>query len=325
LILFHCKSNAGYAIGRLEPVFFEMARRLTGNVDKIHLAYSGLSGGRPAFVDEDFVNVIEFDTADERGQNLDAYDYIRKNKIDIVFGFDQPVSRPTYSLLRHAGIRLFASYWGAPMSVLNRGVKLQLKKMEVKLRRNKPDHFIFESRAMADTAVFGRGIKSNQVSVTYLVVDTNKFKPDFLSKAYVREVFSIPEDRKIILYSGHMEERKGVRVIIEAANELVLRRKRKDVQFLLLGNRKGEETNFGDLYIGSETEKYIMFGGYHDDINKIIASCDLGVIASTGWDSFTMSSIEMASTGLPLVVSNLQGLVETIDNGTERVNENETP
>ena len=41
----------------------------------------------------------------------------------------------------------------------------------------------------------------------------------------------------------------------------------------------------------------------------------LGIIASTGWDSFTISSLEMASSGLPLLVSNLQGLAETIDEG----------
>jgi glycosyltransferase involved in cell wall biosynthesis len=44
-------------------------------------------------------------------------------------------------------------------------------------------------------------------------------------------------------------------------------------------------------------------------------SSSLGVIASTGWDSFTMSSVEMMSSGLPLIVSNLQGLAETIENG----------
>ena len=42
-------------------------------------------------------------------------------------------------------------------------------------------------------------------------------------------------------------------------------------------------------------------------------SCYIGTIASTGWDSFTVSSLEMAACGLPLIVSNLQGLAETIE------------
>ena len=61
------------------------------------------------------------------------------------------------------------------------------------------------------------------------------------------------------------------------------------------------------------TNQYVTFGGYRDDIHKIMPSCYLGVIASTGWDSFTMSSIEMASCGLPLIASKLQGLREAVD------------
>ena len=61
--------------------------------------------------------------------------------------------------------------------------------------------------------------------------------------------------------------------------------------------------------------KYVTFGGYRKDIAKIHQSCFVGVIASTGWDSFTMSSIEMAASGLPLLVSDLQGLRETVIDG----------
>lgn len=44
-------------------------------------------------------------------------------------------------------------------------------------------------------------------------------------------------------------------------------------------------------------------------------TCYAGVIASTGWDSLTMSAIEMSASGLPLLVSNLQGLKETVEDG----------
>jgi glycosyltransferase involved in cell wall biosynthesis len=43
--------------------------------------------------------------------------------------------------------------------------------------------------------------------------------------------------------------------------------------------------------------------------------CYAAVIASTGWDSFPRSSLEMAASGLPVLVSDLAGLNETIDNG----------
>jgi glycosyltransferase involved in cell wall biosynthesis len=36
------------------------------------------------------------------------------------------------------------------------------------------------------------------------------------------------------------------------------------------------------------------------------------MIASTGWDSFPMSSVEMAATELPLVISDLPGLRDAV-------------
>lgn len=316
LVFFHCRSNTGYAIGRLETVFFEMAQRLTGDSDRIHFGYTSLDGGAPTSLADNFRNVIQFDTADSSRKSLDAiHEYIRDNNIRIAFGFDQPVSRPAYGVMRRAGIRLFVSYWGAPMSSINHGSKLLLKRLEVWLRRNKPDYFIFESKAMANTAVYGRGIAKHHVSVIHTGVDTDKFKPSLSDKKYAHKVFGIPEDRRIIFYSGHMEERKGVQVIVEAANELIRIRKRKDVHFLFLGNTDGQEKRFTPMYSGTETEKHVTFGGYRDEIDRILPSSYAGVIASTGWDSFPMSSLEMASSGLPLVASRLQGIVEGIEDG----------
>lgn len=316
LIYYHCRSNTGYAIGRHEPDFFKMAQVLTGDINKIHVGYTSLDGGFPWYLDGNFRNVITFDSGDSSEERLDyIYNYIKENNIDIAFGFDQPVSSPAYEVMRKSGIKLMVSYWGASMSSINTGLKLLFKRLEVKMRKYKPDHYIFQSQAMADTAVYGRGIDQQHVSVIHNAVDTNVFKPDESFLKYAHQQFNIPDNRKLVFYSGHMEERKGVHVILKAASELIQNRKRNDVHFLILGNVNGEEKRFAPLYAGTETENYVTFGGYRNDVAQLHRSCYMGVIATTGWDSFTMSSMEMASSGLPLVVSNLQGLVETVENG----------
>lgn len=110
-----------------------------------------------------------------------------------------------------------------------------------------------------------------------------------------------------------MEERKGVDVIIRAAAYMVNQLHRYDIHFLIAGNKNGEECRFYHLYQNSNAVDHITFAGYRDDLSRIFPCCYAGVIASTGWDSFTVSSLEMASSGLPLVVSNLQGLSESIE------------
>ena len=201
------------------------------------------------------------------------------------------------------------------MSSINTGLKLKLKQLQVALTPNSPDHYIFESEAMAQSAYLGRGIAKDKVSIAYLGVNTDKFKPSRTEDFYSHDTFKIPKDRKILFYSGHMEKRKGVAVLVNAAKHLYSYHNKRDFHFLILGNKGEEEKQYLEMLADEGARSHVTFGGYRNDIEKIMPSCHLGIIASTGWDSFTMSSLEMASSGLPLLVSNLQGLAETIDEG----------
>jgi glycosyltransferase involved in cell wall biosynthesis len=316
LVMLHRGSNYGYAIAPLETTFYNMALNLLVNEENIHFSYTNLDNGFPRSLPEHFKNVIAFDTSINSRQSFDfIHDYVRKSSIDTAFGFDQGVARPAYKVLRQAGIRSFISYWGAPMGSLNRFPKLQLKRLEVALRRHKPDHYIFESRAMAETAEYGRGISPARISVVPLGVDTEKFKPATAPSSYAHEVIGIPNHKKIVFYSGHMEERKGIRVLLQAARRLTTNNGRTDVHFLLIGNKDGEERKFEELIRGTEAEKHITFGGYRADVQQLLQSCSIGLVPSSGWDSFPRSSLEMLASGLPLIASRLQGLMEQVEEG----------
>ena len=308
--------NSGYAIEPLERSFYEMALAITGAPHRVHFAYRNLDGGAPRALPTDFGNVIAFDARSGDAGSLEfIQDYVRLHQIGGLFGFDLPVASPSYAPLRRAGVHTIVSYWGAPMSTLNSGIKLLLKRLDVRLRRHQPDHYVFESRAIQRTAVEGRGIPIERTSVVPLGVDAKRFAPLAEPDWHAHDAFDIPRQRKLIVYSGHMQARKGVDVIIRAAVELIDRRARDDVHFLFLGNKPGEEAPYAPLYRGSRAERHISFGGYRGDLDRILPSCDVGCIASTGWDSFPRSAVEMAACGLPLVVSRLQGLVETVEDG----------
>jgi len=45
---------------------------------------------------------------------------------------------------------------------------------------------------------------------------------------------------------------------------------------------------------------------------QIFQGAYCGIIPSSGWDSFTLSSVEMAACGLPIIASRLQGLAEAV-------------
>ncbi len=290
-----------------------MAERIAPSHGDIHFAYRTLEGGLSPTLPKELTNIIEFDAAATSHEYLSKIEqYIRTHNITIVFGFDQPVRRKSYAYMRRGGVKHFISYWGAPMSSINRGMKLMLKRLDVALAPNQPDHYIFQSEGMRDSAIYGRGIPSDKTSIVRTGINTDRFSPATEDNWYAHEQFDIPRDRKIVFFSGHMEERKGVHIVVKTAVHLTQELDRKDVHFLILGNRPGQEERFFPLFKGTVAERHITFGGYRNDVPQLLKSCSIGMIASTGWDSFPMSSAEMAATGLPLLISDLPGLRDAV-------------
>ena len=238
---------------------------------------------------------------------------ITTHNIETVLAFDLTYPARIIAHLRNAGVKQIISYWGASMSSINKGLKLFLKKSEWYVRRSKPDIFVFESEAMQKTATHGRGVPIQYTCVIPLGVNTNHYQPDTSDQHYAHDALNIPRDRHIIFYSGHMEQRKGIATIMRTADHLVNKLNRRDIHFVLCGNKNGEEISYINMVNNSPAIDYVTFAGYRNDLHKLHRSSTLGVIASSGWDSFTMSSIEMMSSGLPMVVSKLQGLQETIE------------
>jgi len=313
LILFHCESNPGFAAASHEVTFFRMAENIVRSHKDIHFAYRTLEHGLSPTLPKELINIIEFDAASKSPEHLTRIEnYIREHNISIVFGFDQPVRRKAYAYLRRGGVKHFISYWGAPMSSINRGIKLLLKRLEVALTFHQPDHYIFQSEGMRDSAISGRGIPRQRTSIVRTGINTDRFSPPAAVDWYAHDQFGIDRSRKIVFFSGHMEERKGVHIIVKTAVHLIHELGRKDVHFLILGNKPGQEERFSPLYKGTTAEPHVTFGGYRGDVPQLLKSCSIGMIASTGWDSFPMSSAEMAATGLPLLISDLPGLRDAV-------------
>ena len=133
LVSLHVGSNTGYAIGPLELLFYRMALNLTGgDASRIHFAYPSMSLGPSPTLPATFSQYLVVDMKGaEPADHERAADYVRKHGIDTLFGFD--FGRPPhlqYKSLRRAGpASRMISYWGAPMSSVNTGVKRLLKRL----------------------------------------------------------------------------------------------------------------------------------------------------------------------------------------------------
>jgi glycosyltransferase involved in cell wall biosynthesis len=312
LFLFHTDSNVGYSIEPAETLFYELGLEIAGgDPSRVHFGFRNLDGGKPRSLPNDFKNLIAYDYFNHDPNNMRRIaHYVKQNQIRLVVIYDiQPVD-PLFRCLRKAGAHAIISFWGAPISSRMPFWKLALKKLQVVVSRSKVDGLIFESKAMADLAIYGRGVPPHMIDMVHNGVDISFFKP--ARSTYVYEALGLPRDKKVVIYAGHMEPRKGVQTLVEAAIELLHGRKRQDVCFLLCGNKGEESKQYEQLYAGLGLESLIRFGGYRSDLAKIYPSCFCGVIPTSGWDSFPRSPIEMAASGLPVVAARLQGLPESV-------------
>ena len=315
LVLLPYPSTIGFAIGRLIGPFFRAAANVAGK-DNVHFCFSRTDEGPSPYLPPGFANVVAADVSgrDAPGVAILA-DYVRRHGIDLVFALDLPVQARCLPSLRRAGVRTVVSYWGAPMSSMNFGLRRLLKRAEVAyLRPHRPNVFVFESHAMQALATMGRGISPADTVVVRTGVDANRFRPEPDSRDVVYRSFGIPADRQIVVFMGHLHERKGVHVLLQAADRVV-DSERRDVHFLFLGNRDGEAEQFRPYFGPAVQRGFVTFGGYCDNIPELLSGCYVGCIPSSGWDSYPMSSLELQACGVPVVVSQLQGVPETISEG----------
>jgi glycosyltransferase involved in cell wall biosynthesis len=294
----------------LERVFHEAARVVAGESSRIHYAYSNLSTGFPKHLLDHAGSVTSVTYSAERSELEKFSAWVRDHQITHTLAFDLPVSVPIAKALRASGVRRIVSYWGASISGIYPWYLRPLRRLQYQLSAHRPDLFVFESEGMRERAVLGAGIPVARTSVCKIGVDCSRFHP-VAGAAYAHRVFGIPVDRRIVFFSGHMEERKGVHILIDAFARIPSDL-RSGMHLLLAGNTYEDEQRLLSRVVDPTTASQITFAGYRNDIPELQQSATLGVIASTGWDSFTVSAVEMAATGLPLVVSDLAGLKEAV-------------
>jgi glycosyltransferase involved in cell wall biosynthesis len=315
LILIPYSSDIGFAIGRLVQSFHRAAATALGSERRVIVCFSEVVASGCQFLAH--TDSLQF------GANVYSNDsaaveklcqLIRTHRIATVLALDLPVQGGFLGAIRRAGVSRVISYWGAPISSLNHGLRLLAKQIEVRLfRRNRPDVFVFESNAMQQLAVSGRGLPAKDTRVIPTGTDTSHFRPRDESAREVYDRFGIPYERNIIVFMGHFHERKGVLVLLRAADILVSERGQDQLHFLFLGTREHEVEALRGHFGPAVGHGHVTFGGYQSDVPELLSGCMIGCIPSNGWDSFPMSALEMQSCGLPLVVSDLQGVPETIE------------
>ena len=174
------------------------------------------------------------------------------------------------------------------------------------------DRFLAVSGAVRDYLLsHHRQLTPDQVVVVPNSVDVDQFRLDADRGAAVRRVHGIPLSAIVIGMVGRLDT-KGQREAIEALGYL----KRPDVYLMLIGSagrnrypemlkRRAKRLGIGDN---------IIFCGAQQDVAPYLSAMDIFVHLPRD-EAFGLAPAEAMAAGLPVLVSNVGGCVELVEDG----------
>jgi glycosyltransferase involved in cell wall biosynthesis len=154
-----------------------------------------------------------------------------------------------------------------------------------------------------------------RIAVIYRGVDFRRFSPGAVEPARVRrlrEAWKIAPHEQIVLMPARMSERKGHRVLIEAAALLKLRRgENLAVVFAGNGGKGSYARDLDKMIAKAGLAGMIRRVGHCDDMPAAYLAASVVAVPSTEPESFGRVAVEAQAMGTPVVVSDLGGLRET--------------
>jgi len=155
----------------------------------------------------------------------------------------------------------------------------------------------------------GIGIHDKKFFIIPMGALTGKFKPKNQNK--VRKILNLPENKKIVLFVGHLAVRKGVEHLIRAFG--IVLKKEKDVLCYIIG--KGySERDLKSLASGLKLGEYIKFLGSkaNEEVALYMNACDLFVLPSLN-EGLPVVLCEALACGKPVVATNVAGTPELVN------------
>lgn len=168
--------------------------------------------------------------------------------------------------------------------------RFALKNVRVLFFQNKENRHFFEENKIANEThklVPGSG------------VNLNEFKLE-----------DYPEEKRIIiLFVGRIMKEKGIEELVKAAE--TINDKNKQIEFEAIGFC---ESDYKDKANQLEKSDIINFHGVKDNVHEYIKNCH-AVILPSYHEGMANVLLEAASTGRPVLASNIPGCKETFDEG----------
>ena len=169
------------------------------------------------------------------------------------------------------------------------------------------------NRACASRHIDALGMEKNRVRVLIGGVDVAFFKPDETARELKTE-WGVPVDAPLVGMVARLDFVKGQDDFIDMA--ALVARDFPEARFALIGKEINVKVNnLKERAASRGVGDRVFFVGERPDINRCVASLDVGVVASTGSEALSRVALEYMACGVPVVGTEVGGIPDVIEDG----------
>lgn len=177
------------------------------------------------------------------------------------------------------------------------------------------DRFISISTSITEEYL-EEGVDERQITMIPNGVDTERFHPPSDSEvSRFRSKLGLPE-KWLLTYTGKLNQGKGLKVLLEAWQELAGRS--QDLHLVLVGSGSGQYLSCEDelrAYVQENSlGQRVTFTGYVDNVEEYLMASDAFVLPSRS-EGLPLSLVEAMACGLPCIGTTVGGIPDFVTDG----------
>ncbi|MBO5142556.1 MAG: glycosyltransferase [Clostridia bacterium] len=260
--------------------------------------------------------VIEIDGLKDKSLDISAIGKIKKiivkEKPDIVHTHASLSARIAAKLYGKCKI-IYTKHCDFPISSV---YKYSLVRRINRIINETLTHKIIATSELAKQNLMKQGLSENLIETVLNGVDGFKQISEE-EKQSLKQKYEIKDDEIVIGYLARIEELKGHKYLIEAANIIKNEKTKRKFKILLMGSGSYEE-KAKELVKELALEDMVIFTGFINDVEKMLNIVDVQINASYLSETTCLSLLEGMSLGVPTVATKCGGtpkMIEEWENG----------